>query len=49
MWEFEIQNVRTGEIRYIFGYNEADARRRCKAGDDWKVNFKWYDEDEEQG
>ena len=43
MWEFEIQDVTTGEITLIFGYNFYDACRRSKLNPmDWDVLLQTY-------
>lgn len=45
MWSFEIQNIVTGEMTIIFGYNWLDAARRaCIDPDEWTVLNQEYED-----
>ena len=45
MWSFEIDNVITGETRFIFGYWFEDACRRSKLNpDEWNIIQQDYED-----
>lgn len=44
MWEYQIENIHTGEIDYLWGYNWGDALGRRPDLDikDWRVMCRTY-------
>ena len=44
MWEFEIENIHTGESMYIWGYSLANAFARDPdlKREEWRVVFREY-------